>query len=78
MQAQLRREPLRLQAAAEKLQAQDPARVLKRGYAWVESMDGRPILGVAGLRQGQALRAVWSDGRASAEVLAVEPLPSAD
>ena len=78
MQAQLRREPLRLQAAAEKLQAQDPARVLKRGYAWVESMDGRPILGVAGLRQGQALRAVWSDGRASAEVLAVEPLPPAD
>ena len=75
MQAQMRREPLRLQAAAEKLQAQDPARVLKRGYAWVETMDGRPILGVTGLRPGQALRAVWSDGRASAEVLAVEPLP---
>ena len=70
--------PLQLQAMAEKLAAQDPARVLKRGYAWVESLDGRPVLGVAGLRPGQAVRAVWADGRADAEVLRVEPLRGKD
>ena len=74
----LQREPLRLQAAAARLAAQDPARVLRRGYAWVESMDGRPVLGVQGLRPGQAVRAVWADGRATAEVLAVEPLPPSE
>ena len=73
-QSRLQREPLRLQAAAERLAAQDPARVLKRGYAWVEGLDGRPVLGVAQLREGQAVRAVWADGRATAEVLQIEPL----
>ena len=75
VKVQLQREPLRLEAAAQRLAAQDPARVLKRGYAWVESMDGRPVLGVAGLRPGQAVRAVWADGSAMAELLSVEPLP---
>ncbi len=70
--AQLQREPLRLQASAERLAAQDPARVLRRGYAWIEAMDGRPVLSVLALRQGQAVRAVWADGRATAEVLSVE------
>ena len=74
-QVRLQREPLRLEAAEQRLAAQDPARVLKRGYAWVESMDGRPVLGVGGLRPGQAVRAVWADGRATAELLSVEPLP---
>ena len=73
-QVRLQREPLRLEAAAQRLAAQDPARVLQRGYAWVESMDGRPVLGVGGLRPGQAVRAVWADGRATAELLSVEPL----
>ena len=73
--SQLQREPLRLQASAERLAAQDPARVLRRGYAWIEAMDGRPVLSVQALRQGQAVRAVWADGRATAEVLSVESLP---
>ncbi len=72
--APLQQAPLRLQTMAERLAAQDPARVLRRGYAWVENLEGRPVLGVAGLRQGQAVRAVWADGRADAEVLRVEPL----
>ena len=74
VQVRLQREPLRLEAAAQRLAAQDPARVLKRGYAWVESMDGRPVVSVGNLRPGQAVRAVWADGRVSAEVLTVEPL----
>ena len=71
----LQREPLRLQASAERLAAQDPTRVLRRGYAWIEAMDGRPVISVQALRPGQAVRAVWADGRATAEVLTVEPLP---
>ena len=76
-QVRLRHEPLRLQAAAEHLAAHDPARVLKRGYAWVEAMDGRPVLSVGALRPGQAVRAVWADGKATAEVLTIESLPPA-
>jgi hypothetical protein len=41
-------------------------------------MNGRPVLGVAGLRRGQAVRAVWADGRATAELLTVEPLPPSE
>ena len=71
----LQLEPLRLRACAERLAAQDPTRVLRRGYAWIEALDGRPVLSVQALRPGQAVRAVWADGRATAEVLTVEPLP---
>jgi exodeoxyribonuclease VII large subunit len=73
----LLQEPLRLQNAATRLVAQDPAQVLQRGYAWVENLEGRPVTSTRSLRPGQAVRAVWADGRATAEVLAVEPLPPA-
>jgi exodeoxyribonuclease VII large subunit len=73
----LQQEPLRLQAAEQRLAAQDPARVLQRGYAWVQDQQGRPVLSSRMLRVGQAVRAVWADGAASAEVLALEPLPPA-
>ncbi|HSM22376.1 MAG TPA: exodeoxyribonuclease VII large subunit, partial [Rubrivivax sp.] len=66
---------LTLDAAHERLRAHDPHRVLQRGYAWVESADGRPVISALALRPGQAVRAVWADGRARAEVLDVEPLP---
>ena len=71
----LRTEPLRLAAAEARLQAHDPARVLKRGYAWVQSLDGRPVVSVAGLRPGQAVKAIWADGSAEAELLRIEALP---
>jgi exodeoxyribonuclease VII large subunit len=74
---QLQRQTLGLGAAHERLQALDPRRVLQRGYAWVESADGRPVVSSHALRQGQAVRAVWADGRAQMEVLALEPLPPA-
>lgn len=75
LRERLRTEPLRLAAAEARLQAHDPARVLKRGYAWVQSLDGRPVVSVAGLRAGQAVRATWADGSAEAELLRIEPLP---
>ena len=74
LRARLHTEPLRLAAAEARLQAHDPARVLKRGYAWVQSLDGRPVVSVAGLRAGQAVRATWADGSAEAELLRIEPL----
>ncbi len=71
---ELRRHGLLLDAVHQRLQAQDPHRVLQRGYAWVQAADGRPVVSVRTLRQGQAVRAVWADGSAQAEVLKVEPL----
>jgi exodeoxyribonuclease VII large subunit len=70
-------------ALQQRLQALDPTRVLQRGYAWVEDGQGRAITAVAGLQPGQTVHAVWSDGRAQAQVLQVErqsppePLPPA-
>lgn len=74
---QLQQQRQHLAAAARALQAHDPKRVLQRGYAWVESGDGRPVTTVRALRQGQAVRAVWADGMAAVEVLSIEPTPPA-
>jgi exodeoxyribonuclease VII large subunit len=62
----------RLAAGGARLAALDPRRVLQRGYAWVESEDGRAIVSARGLVAGQALRAVWADGRADVQVTRVE------
>ncbi len=75
---QLSRALLRLDAAEQRLHALNPARVLQRGYAWVEGEDGRPVVSVHALQPGQAVHAVWADGRAGLQVQTVEPLlPSA-
>ena len=75
LHGQLQRLQLRLLAAAQALQAHDPRRVLQRGYAWVETDVGQPVVSARGLQAGQTIRAVWADGRALAEVKAVEPGP---
>jgi exodeoxyribonuclease VII large subunit len=72
---QLQRLALRVDAAARGLQGQDPHRVLQRGYAWVESADGRPVVSALALAPGQTVRAVWADGRAGARITDIEPLP---
>jgi len=64
----------RLVLIAGRLSAVDPKQVLQRGYAWVESDDGKPVLSVRALAVGQPVRAVWADGRATVEVLSIEPL----
>ncbi len=71
---ELRRHGWLLESTQQRLRAQDPHRVLQRGYAWVQAADGRPVVSVRDLRQGQAVRAVWADGSAQAEVLKVEPM----
>ncbi len=73
--AQLQADGLRLDAAEQRLRAQDPQRVLQRGYVRVESADGQPIGTVRALAPGQVIHTVWADGRAAAEVRSVEALP---
>ena len=74
VQAQLQCSGLQLGMTQQRLQALDPARVLQRGYAWVESADGRPVLSARGLQAGQAVRAVWADGHALAQITQVQAL----
>ncbi|MDP3085945.1 MAG: exodeoxyribonuclease VII large subunit, partial [Rubrivivax sp.] len=65
----------RLAAAQQRLQALDPQQVLRRGYAWVEGEDGRPLLSARALTPGQVVSAVWADGRARAQVLDIDAGP---
>jgi exodeoxyribonuclease VII large subunit len=74
LQVQLAAQRLQLRAAQQRLAAHDPHQVLRRGYAWVEDASGKPIVSVQALSPGQPVRAVWADGRATAEVKAIEPL----
>lgn len=62
-----------LEAWAARLAALDPRRVLARGYAWVSDEDGRALPSVRALTPGQTVLAVWHDGRARAQVTAIEP-----
>jgi exodeoxyribonuclease VII large subunit len=73
--SQLVQQRLRLSAGQDRLQGQDPGRVLRRGYAWIEGQGGLPVVSVKNLQAGQLVRAVWADGRAHALVQDVEALP---
>lgn len=72
-QTQHQRTSLTLQGMEQRLAALDPHRVLSRGYAWVTNEAGQPIVSARALQPGQQVQAVWSDGRALAQVLQVQP-----
>ena len=76
VQLPLQRAALQLQACQQRLLALDPARVLQRGYAWVEAAEGpqagRPVISARALQPGQQVRAVCGDGSAKVEVKAIE------
>jgi exodeoxyribonuclease VII large subunit len=74
-QGALERQQDQWQARAARLAALDPKQVLGRGYAWVETADGRAIVSARLLSVGQPLRAVWADGAATATVSGIEPGP---
>lgn len=61
-----------LQVRQGRLHALDPKLVLLRGYAWVETDDGVPVVSVLSLKPGQSVSAVWSDGRAMATIKSIE------
>jgi exodeoxyribonuclease VII large subunit len=69
----------RLDTAAARLRLLDPRQVLHRGYAWVETVEGRPVTSVQALSAGQSVRAVWADGAARARIETVQlEWPAAD
>ena len=53
----------RLRRAELRLAALDPRRVLERGYAWLESADGRPLTRAAQAAPGQSVAATLADGQ---------------
>ena len=63
----------RVERMALRLQALDPALVLRRGYAWLEDERGRAITQASALVAGETVRATLADGQADLEVRAVRP-----
>ena len=70
---QRQRQAEQLARMALRLAANDPQRVLARGYAWLADGSGRPVTQAAGLLPGARLNAQWADGRAAVQVLHVTP-----
>ncbi len=60
------------------LEAIEPRRVLRRGYAILSSTDGRPVARATAVTTGQAITARFVDGIVAARVerIALEPLPT--
>ncbi len=73
MRHQRERHAQRLEAAAQRLAALDPQRVLARGYAWMADAKGQPVLSVHAVSPGERLDAVWADGSARMQVLELRP-----
>lgn len=73
MRHQRERQAQRLEAAAQRLAALDPQRVLARGYAWMADAKGRPVLSVHAVSPGEHLDAIWADGSARMQVLELQP-----
>ena len=73
VQAQREQQAQQLQAAAQRLSALDPQRVLARGYAWIADAQGQPVLSAQGVKAGDRLEAVWADGSAQVEVVQIRP-----
>lgn len=66
-----------LESRERRLQALDPQRVLRRGYAWIEDGQGQALTSARSIAVGSTVHAVWADGRAETEVKAVrlDPAP---
>ena len=63
----------RINAAALRLHAVDPQRVLARGYALLASADGTPVTSISGLVVGEAVSARLADGTAELTTRSVAP-----
>ncbi|MFM2347489.1 MAG: exodeoxyribonuclease large subunit [Pseudomonadota bacterium] len=74
--ARLAAERARLALFGARLAALDPQRVLARGYALLEDVDGRPLSSVDTVRPGAHVEARLADGRLALQVSAVRPHPA--
>jgi exodeoxyribonuclease VII large subunit len=61
----------RLDVLGARLQAVHPSHVLQRGYAWLRSDDGRPLLRAGDLQPGAGAQAILHDGSARVRVESV-------
>ena len=60
----------RLERAQLRLELLDPKLVLRRGYAWLAELDGRPLSSAKKTHVGQPLRATLTDGEVDLTVSA--------
>ena len=65
----LRELSLRVRAAMDRLRVMGPEETLKRGYALVQSLDGKLIRGVAAAKKQSELVVRFSDGRLGVKVI---------
>lgn len=56
-----------------RLRSVNPQRVLERGYAWLSSHEGRPIVSTQQVKVGESLQAVLADGQLEMTVMGVVP-----
>ena len=63
----------RLQQLDTQLQAQNPKNILQKGYAWVETPDGAPIVNAHQLTPKQPIVIQWADGQAQAQIDKIKP-----
>jgi len=66
----LERSRHRLERATLRLELLDPKLVLRRGYAWLEDMQGQPLASAQLMHVGQPVRATLADGRVDLTVAA--------
>ena len=64
----LERTALRLAALSGKLDALSPLRVLSRGFAAVQTPNGKVVTQASGLRSGESIEILFADGKVAAEV----------
>ena len=57
-----------LQQLNTQLQAQNPKNILQKGYAWVETPHGAPIVNAHQLTPKQPIVIQWADGQAQAQI----------
>ncbi len=57
-----------LQRLQSQLEAQNPRNILQKGYAWIESADGKPIVSAQELTPHQSITVQWADGQATTKV----------
>ena len=67
-EAKLRSAQMRLGEGAAKLSALSPLAVLSRGYGYVQASDGKTVLSVSELKEGDGIDITMSDGHATARV----------
>lgn len=71
----LRERQLQLTSLSRRLESLNPLAILQRGYAALTTAEGRAVRSIAQLQPGDELHARLADGRLSARIHELSPLP---